>query len=274
MGSRIPLAYGRETGANLVTKAALEAARRRMALVEPHQSIDHQRLWADLLSSEALTFNLFGDLAADLGRADRLVRGWFPDAPGRVSDVRFLYSPGRLDPQWLNSLRQFDAAFVLDRGDGTHGIVAVDVTYHERLKPETPKPENLWRYRRSTSGPRPSLARRSTGSVAAATCVSLAGAAPALLDAPASGRRLDLGPVRDRASGRQRGHGGPMRPVRGPPSRPDGVQSRHAGGRARFRGPPDRIRSLAPGSLWGAAAYFAYSTERVSRMTVTLIWPG
>jgi PD-(D/E)XK nuclease superfamily len=146
VGSRIPLASGRETGANLVTEAALEAARGRMARVEPHQSIDHQRLWADLLSSEALTFNLFGDLAADLALADHLVRGWFPDAPGRVSDVRFLHSPGRLDPQWLNSLRQFDAAFVLDRDDGTQGIVAVDVAYHERLKPETPKPENLWRY--------------------------------------------------------------------------------------------------------------------------------
>jgi hypothetical protein len=118
-----------------------------MAVVEPNQSIDHQRLWADLLSSEALTFNLFGDLAPDLARADRLVRAWFPDAPGRVSEVRFLHSPGRLDPRWLNSLRQFDAAFILDREDGTHGIVAVDANYHERLKPETPKPENLWRYR-------------------------------------------------------------------------------------------------------------------------------
>jgi hypothetical protein len=146
VGSRIPLDYGKETGANLVTEAAREAARHRMSIVERSQSIDHQRLWADLLSSEALAFNLFGDLAADVGRADRLTHGWFPDAPGRVSEVRFLHSPGRLDPQWLNSLRQFHAAFILDRHDGTHGIVAVDVTYHERLKPETPKPENLWRY--------------------------------------------------------------------------------------------------------------------------------
>lgn len=147
VGSRIALDYARETGANLLTRAARDAARRRMAIVEREQSIDHQRLWADLLSSEALTFNLFGDLAADLALADRLVRTWFPDVPGRVSDVRFLHSPGRLDPQWLNSLRAFDAAFVLARDDGTNGIVAVDVTYHERLKPETPKPENLWRYR-------------------------------------------------------------------------------------------------------------------------------
>jgi PD-(D/E)XK nuclease superfamily protein len=152
VGSRIPLAYGRDTGANFVTSAALEAVKGRAAIVEREQSIDHQALWADLLSSEALGFNLFGDLALDPSRADRLVHGWFADAPGRVVEVRFLHSPGRLDAQWLNSLRQFDAAFVLARGDGSHGIVAVDVTYHERLKMETPKPENLWRYREVHEG--------------------------------------------------------------------------------------------------------------------------
>jgi len=147
IGSRVPLAYGRDTGANFVTTAAFEAVKARTAIVEREQSIDHQGLWADLLSSEALAFNVFGDLASDLARADRLVHAWFADAPGRVVEVRFLHSPGRLEAQWLNSLRQFDAAFVLAREDGSHGIVAVDVTYHERLKMETPKPENLWRYR-------------------------------------------------------------------------------------------------------------------------------
>jgi hypothetical protein len=147
VGSRIPLEYGRDTGANFVTTAALAAVRARTAVIERAQSIDHQGLSADLLSSEALAFNLFGDLAADPSRADRLVHAWFAGAPGRVVDVRFLHSPGRLEPQWLNSLRQFDAAFVLSREDGSHGIVAVDVTYHERLKAETPKPENLWRLR-------------------------------------------------------------------------------------------------------------------------------
>ena len=147
VGSRIPLEYGRETGANFVTTAALDSVKARAAIVEREQSIDHQRLWADLLSSEALAFNLFGSLAADPSRADRLVHAWFADAPGRVVEVRFLHSPGRLETQWLNSLRQFDSAFVLARDDGSHGIVAIDVTYHERLKAETPKPENLWRYR-------------------------------------------------------------------------------------------------------------------------------
>ena len=146
VGSRLPLDYARETGANFVTAGARDAVRARTSVIEPHQTLDHQRLWADLLWSPALAFNLFGDLAADLELADRAVHAWWPDAPGTVSEVRFAHSPGRFDPEYLNSLRAFDAAFVLDRGDGTQAVVAVDVNYHERAKPEIPKPENLPRY--------------------------------------------------------------------------------------------------------------------------------
>jgi hypothetical protein len=146
IGSRLPLGYARETGANFLTVGALEAARARTSVTEPHQSFDHQRLWADLLWSPALCFNLFGDPAGDLELADRAVHTWWPDARGVVSEVRFAHSPGRFDPAYLNSLRAFDAAFVLDLDDGTRGIVAVDVKYHEWSKPETPKPSNLARY--------------------------------------------------------------------------------------------------------------------------------
>jgi len=146
IGSRLPLAYARETGANFLTAGALGAARARSSTIEPHQSVDHQRLWADLLWSPAMAFNLFGDLAADLGLADRAVHAWWPDAPGTVRDVLFAHSPGRFDPAYLSSLRAFDAAFVLDLDNGTQGIVGVDTNYHERTKPEIPKPTNLTRY--------------------------------------------------------------------------------------------------------------------------------
>jgi hypothetical protein len=147
VGSRLPLAYARERGANFLTAAALDAARVRASLTEPHQTFDHQRFWADLLWSPALAVNLFGDLAADHRLADRAVHTWWPDAPGTVVDVLFAHSPGRLDPAYINSLRAFDAAFVLDLGDGTEGIVGVDTKYHERAKPEIPRPTNLRRYR-------------------------------------------------------------------------------------------------------------------------------
>ena len=187
VGSRLPLDYARETGANFLTAGALDAARARTSVIEPHQSFDHQRLWADLLSSEALAFNLFGDLAADLGLADRAVHTWWPDAPGTVSDVRFAHSPGRLDPAYLNSLRAFDAAFVLDLGDGTQGIVGVDTNYHERVKtrdPEAEQPLAVSRGRRAVGRLRAGGDRRGQGQVGPRRDVARAPAAA--LDAPAS----------------------------------------------------------------------------------------
>jgi hypothetical protein len=146
VGSRLPLAYARETGANFLTPSALAAARARTSTVEPHQSFDHQRFWADLLWSPAMAFNLLGDLAGDLALGDRAAHTWWPDTPGTVCEVRFAHSPGRFDPAYLNSLRAFDAAFVLDVGEETRGIVALATKYHERAKPEIPKPTNLRRY--------------------------------------------------------------------------------------------------------------------------------
>jgi hypothetical protein len=146
VGSRLPLPYARETRANFLTAGARAAATARTSITEPHQSFDHQALWADLLSSPALCFNLFGDLAGDASLADAAVHTWWPDAPGTVSDVRFVHSPGRFDPSYLDSLRAFDAALVLRLDDGTQGIVAVATKYHERAKDAIPKPTKLPRY--------------------------------------------------------------------------------------------------------------------------------
>jgi hypothetical protein len=150
VGSRLPLAYAQETGANFLTTRALDAVKTRTSIVEPHQSFDHQRVWADLLSSVSMGFNLFGNLAADIGLADWAVHTWWPDVPGTMSEVRFAHSPGRLDPAWLGNLVAFDAAFVLDLGDGTQGIVGVVTAYHQVNRPQPPKPRRLPRYREIT----------------------------------------------------------------------------------------------------------------------------
>lgn len=59
LGSRLPKEYARETGANLMTPAALAAARREVAAMRAGsgQKIDEVRLWANLLSSQPLAFN-------------------------------------------------------------------------------------------------------------------------------------------------------------------------------------------------------------------------
>ena len=173
-------------------------------ITEPHQSFDHQRLWADLLSSAALSFNLFGDLAADLASADRAVHTWWPDAPGTVCDVRFAHSPGRLDPGYLNSLRAFDVAFLLDLGGGARAVIGVDVNYHERNKVEQPKPRNAARNMEvcDRSGAFAPTARQPPRSLGPGRDV--ARAPPAALHAPARERQVDVGPLRRHVPGGQR----------------------------------------------------------------------
>jgi hypothetical protein len=147
VGSRLPLDYAVRTGATFLTPGALAAATARTAVRERHQSIDRQRLWADLLWSPALCMNLFGDLAADPDLADRAVHAWWPDVPGTVSEVRFAHSPGWLDPDYLGNLISFDAAFVLDLAHGARGVLGVVTAYHDRVKRHLPKPARLPRYR-------------------------------------------------------------------------------------------------------------------------------
>jgi hypothetical protein len=87
-----------------------------------------------------MAFNLFSD-SADFALADRAVRWWRTLWRCLRGHWRI---HGPLDPAYLTT-RAFDAAFVLDLGDGMLGIVGVDVNYHEWAKPAIPKPRNLGR---------------------------------------------------------------------------------------------------------------------------------
>ncbi|MEZ4387217.1 MAG: hypothetical protein R3D98_06500 [Candidatus Krumholzibacteriia bacterium] len=139
LGSRIDLGYALETGANFLSDSARECARRRVAHPEPHQTLDVDRLYSDLLSSMPMCFNLFGELAADLDLADEAVHAWWPDVPGRVSAVRFEWSPGRrLAGEYLENRSAFDVAFELDLGRGRLGVLGVETKYHEDCRREKP----------------------------------------------------------------------------------------------------------------------------------------
>jgi hypothetical protein len=147
VGSRLRLDHAQATGANFVTDGARAAAVHRLAHKEPRQVLAAQRVWSDLLWAEAFAANLFGGLVGDLDAADRAVHVLWPDVPGAVAAVRLAHSPGRLDPAYLGSLVTWDAAFELDLGDGTRGILAVITPLHDRTKREVAKPERIDRYR-------------------------------------------------------------------------------------------------------------------------------
>jgi|JI10StandDraft_1071094.scaffolds.fasta_scaffold132223_2 hypothetical protein len=148
MGSRLEFDFARRSGANFITPGALAAVRARLESPEQHQTLKEDRLWADLLSSMPMCFNLFGDLAGDPTRALDAVRAWWPDAPRGDVHVRFEHSPGRCDPTFLGNKSAFDVAFDIEAGAAGRGIVGVETKYHEDAKRETrrPKPATLARY--------------------------------------------------------------------------------------------------------------------------------
>jgi hypothetical protein len=151
VGSRLELAFARTSGKNFMTPGALAAVRARIATPERFQMLHEDRLWADLLSSMPLCFNLFGELAGtgdgESEPARRAVRAWWPDAPGGNVRVRFEHSPGRRDPAFLGNKSAFDVAFDIDAGNGSRAIVGVETKYHEHAVAEKePKPAALARY--------------------------------------------------------------------------------------------------------------------------------
>jgi len=124
LGSRIALDPARESGANFLHDGARSAVRHRITNPEPYQTIGEDRLFCDLLSSMPMCFNLFGSLHDDLEAADHAVHRWWQDAPGKVSAVRFEWSPGRRLPgEHLENRSAFDVAFELALADGRLGQV-------------------------------------------------------------------------------------------------------------------------------------------------------
>lgn len=148
IGSRLEIDFAFEAGANFLSDGARAAAEHRVANPEPKQTLNPDRLYADLLSSMPMCFNLFGPLWADRELAARAIGQWWPDAPGRLSAVRFEWSPGRqLRGRFLENRTACDVAFQLAAPDGARGIVGVETKYHEHCRAEAPpSPERVRRY--------------------------------------------------------------------------------------------------------------------------------
>ncbi|HEY5625195.1 MAG TPA: hypothetical protein VIT93_01765 [Dehalococcoidia bacterium] len=147
VGSRLALEFAEEDGANFLTPGALAAVRWRLAHPEPGEMLSEDRLSADLLSSMPMCFNLFGDLFLDPAAATHAAAALWPDAPKGRASVRFEYSPGRGDPEFLGNRSAFDAAFEINMASDGNAIVGIETKYHEHAATEkAPRDEKLARY--------------------------------------------------------------------------------------------------------------------------------
>lgn len=137
-GSRIALDVARSTGANLLSDRIRDAARKRLAQPQPGETLDHDRLWSDLLSSMPMCFNLFGELHGDPERLAAATATLWPDVPGVADEVVFEWSPGRSGAKYLGDRTAFDAAILLAQPGGRRSILGIETKYHEHAVTERP----------------------------------------------------------------------------------------------------------------------------------------
>lgn len=147
VGSRMESGYAKQTMANFLSPGVRQAVIDRVRKKEPLQTFNTDLLYADLLSSLPLSFNLFGELSMDPRRAEAAVRSWWPQLSAGNLTVRLQHSPGRDDPRWLNDRTAFDAAIYYENAVGRRGIIGCSMKYAEHAsKEKAPPGERLARY--------------------------------------------------------------------------------------------------------------------------------
>ena len=138
LGSRLT-EQDAEAGHNFLTDTTWQRVQEELetneaAPVGARKVMEPGRLKANLLSSQPLCFNLFAELAADLGLATRALRLVWPEVVGRVDAIEFEWSPGRDDQAYLGNRSAFDVAVFYSAAGGRRGILGIEVKYHEDLR--------------------------------------------------------------------------------------------------------------------------------------------
>lgn len=138
LGSRLTRADAKR-GANFLSSGLAQLARYESVYCEPGALIEQERLWANMLSSQALSFNLFGDLKRDREKASRVLRTIWPELIDTVDAVLFEHSPGRGVARFTADYTAFDVVVLGKTPDGRRYFLAIEVKYTESMtEPSAP----------------------------------------------------------------------------------------------------------------------------------------
>ncbi|KQT09039.1 hypothetical protein ASG40_10270 [Methylobacterium sp. Leaf399] len=130
LGSCIGTSAG-EQGTNFIHPDIVPVVARALAYREPGAVYDVDRLKTNLLSSQPLTFNLFGLLARDLALATRFMAEFIPGLMKDVTDLAFEHSPGRGDARFTQDGTAFDVVVRGRSETGERLFVGIEIKYSE-----------------------------------------------------------------------------------------------------------------------------------------------
>jgi hypothetical protein len=136
LGSRIAMPRAQLLLENFVSPIVRDVV--RAEVMDPIKAADklfgEPRIYDNLLSSQPLCFNLFGELSRDLGAAARVVQTLEPARDiERVTAISFEHSPGRRDARYTADRSAFDVFIEYTTAQARRGFLGVEVKYHEAL---------------------------------------------------------------------------------------------------------------------------------------------
>lgn len=94
--------------------------------------VEEGRLFNNLLSSQPLCFNFFGELATDPPLAIEILRGWIPQI-SKVTDVKFEFAP---EENYTGDNSAFDVAIEFETTEGAKGIWGIECKYTDTFSSE------------------------------------------------------------------------------------------------------------------------------------------
>ncbi len=136
LGSRLVMPWAEETLANYLTDTIREVVRKEVMDRQKSRGklFARPRIFNDLLSSQPLCFNLFGELQQDLTLATAVFETLTFGRVGEVSGIEFEYSPGRGDARYTGDNSAFDVYVTFRTAQGVRGFIGIEVKYHENLQ--------------------------------------------------------------------------------------------------------------------------------------------
>ena len=153
-GNFLKLDFAKETGANFLTKEIFEIV--KFEVKNKHidgKVIQEPRIWNNLLSSQPLAFNLFGELKINKELATIIFKKLYPERNlKRVTAIEFEYSPGRKNMKYTGDSSAFDVFIEYEMEKDKKGFFGIEVKYAEDLNDEPSTHKNTYEAISSASG--------------------------------------------------------------------------------------------------------------------------
>jgi len=139
VSSLVDEVYAKQHRINFVTPEIGRLVAYTVNNKEPGAMISEPRIWNNLLTSQALCFNLFGGFALNLDKATEYLGPFFALDNATITKIGFEHSPGRNNGCYTNDKTAFDVFVEYKCKNGKHGFVGIEVKYVENMycKPTT-----------------------------------------------------------------------------------------------------------------------------------------